>query len=205
MGRPGLREYKKRKTRTALLDAALELFLARGYEQTTVEQIADAVDVSPRTFFRYFASKEDLAFDHMVELERLLVGHLSARPGDEPPFTALFTAYRLAVREMKNVSRADTERYLKIRRLLDATPALLSRAIARTAETERRLTALLAEREGVDPATDPRPALAVALVTSAFRVGFECWDGIASMDDLVARVEATLDLAERALSSGWED
>src|SRR5271157_6121110 len=55
------RDRKKRQTRDALIDAALELFEAKGYEHTAVHEITDAVDVAERTFFRYFASKEDVA------------------------------------------------------------------------------------------------------------------------------------------------
>ncbi|GAA5062308.1 AcrR family transcriptional regulator [Thermocatellispora tengchongensis] len=203
MGQPGLRERKKLRTRLALIDAALDLFLAHGYDRTTVEQIADAVEISPRTFFRYFASKEDLALDYLTEVETYVLAALAERPADEPPFTALVNAFRTATRKLAEKAAEDTERYLKIRKVLESTPALMGRAIGRSAQTERRITEVLARRQGTDPEHDRRAQLAVAFVAAATRIGFECHDVGTGMGDLVERVEETLALAEEAIRPDW--
>ncbi|WP_424529612.1 TetR/AcrR family transcriptional regulator [Sphaerisporangium viridialbum] len=201
----GLRERKKHQTRLALIDAAFELFLAQGYEATTVDQIAAAVDVSPRTFFRYFGSKEDLALDFTVEYEELITTALVARPEGEPPLTALAEAFREFIHMMERTAEEDTERFLTHRQVIDANPALLATSFARMSETEKLLTVEMARRQGTDPAADPRPRLLVAFVTSAIRVGFECSvDGTAHLGTLVANVERTLALAEEALRPGWD-
>ena len=83
---PGsLRERKRAKTRRALIDAAVELFDRQGYEQTTVAQIAAAAEISTRTFFSYFASKEDLLFpDSQARVQAVLDAIGQRRPGDRP-------------------------------------------------------------------------------------------------------------------------
>src|SRR5947207_2172773 len=87
-----LRERKKAKTRQALADTALALFLEHGFEHTTVEQIAETCEVSPRTFLRYFATKEDVLFaDAGERLERFMTA-LEERPADEPPLRSLRAA-----------------------------------------------------------------------------------------------------------------
>src|SRR5258708_8808556 len=82
------RERKKRQTREALIRAALELFDAKGYEHTAVREITDAVDVSERTFFRYFASKEDLAVSFAKDWTDAILAALVARPAAEEPLAA---------------------------------------------------------------------------------------------------------------------
>src|SRR5215472_2457715 len=88
------RERKKRQTRDALIHEALKLFDAKGYEQTAVREITDAVDVSERTFFRYFANKEDLALSFVRDTSDALTRALAARPPEEDPLTALLRAFR---------------------------------------------------------------------------------------------------------------
>src|ERR1700751_10666 len=94
------RERKKRQTRDALLHAALRLFDAKGYEHAAVREITDAGDVSERTLFRYFASKEDLALPFVGASTDACVRELTARPSDEPPFTALTSAFRASLRAL---------------------------------------------------------------------------------------------------------
>src|SRR4051794_35483647 len=95
VARPGLRERKKQRTRDALLRAALELFTTQGYERTTVDEITEAVDVSQRTFFRYFAGKEDAA----LFLQRLTEAHFIDAVRERPPHEAPLEALRRAVLE----------------------------------------------------------------------------------------------------------
>ena len=95
------RERKKRQTRDALVHAALTLFDAKGYEHTAVREITDAVDVSERTFFRYFPSKEDLALSFISEGTQGLIEALRARPPEEDPLTALRGALREQLRQLR--------------------------------------------------------------------------------------------------------
>src|SRR6476661_3304092 len=90
----GLRERKKARTREALHDAAMDLFSRHGFDGTTVEEIADACEVSPRTFFRYFPTKEDVLFADADARRDRLLAVLAERPAAEPAFAALCAAMR---------------------------------------------------------------------------------------------------------------
>src|SRR4029450_2504217 len=85
----GLRERKKLRTRAELSDAAFRLLAERGFDETTIEDIVEQVEVSPRTFFRYFDSKEDVVIGFFDDLGLELRSMLAARPPEEASFTAL--------------------------------------------------------------------------------------------------------------------
>jgi TetR/AcrR family transcriptional regulator, regulator of mycofactocin system len=102
----GLRERKKEKTRVALEGAALRLFDERGYDATTVEQIAELADVSTRTFFRYFPTKADVLLSDQAARLAMIRDLLDARPDDEPVAESLRTLMRAIGRDLP------TERHL---------------------------------------------------------------------------------------------
>lgn len=172
-----LRERKKQRTREALLRVAIELFTTEGYERTTVDDIADAVGVSQRTFFRYFAGKEDaaLALDEMTVTR--FVEAVRARPSHEPPLEALRQAVLEGWDTLHEVveSVVPVERFLAMYRVIESTPVLLAAHLRRSAEVEEVLTRVLAEREGLDATTDPRPRLLVAVFSGVMRVTERQW------------------------------
>ncbi|MBV2353783.1 TetR family transcriptional regulator [Streptomyces sp. J2-1] len=202
-----LRERKKRRTRESLLRAALELFTTQGYDRTTVDEIAAAVEVSQRTFFRYFAGKEDVAFAAQDLTERHFLAALRARPARETPMEAL----RQAVLEGWESIREQVEEavpvelYLRMFRVIEATPALLAAHLWRSAATEDTIVRVLAEREGVDADTDPRPRLAVAVFGGVIRVTERQWstgeDG--SPEAMKTLTAAYLDQVGSALTGHW--
>ncbi|MEV4107334.1 TetR family transcriptional regulator [Nonomuraea sp. NPDC049695] len=200
----GLRERKKEKTRLAILDAALELFLEQGYESTTVEQIAGAVEISPRTFFRYFTSKDHLVLWFHDHGEEIMLETLGSRPADEPAFTSLMHAVRAVLHDVESSTPEETERFLKLRRLLDAQPRLVGLSVARGATTERNLVEAVAARRGVNPDEDQLSHLIVAFASCAMRVGFECPRRDATVPEITRRMAETIELAERSLRPGWD-
>src|SRR5262249_60240363 len=89
---PSVRERKKARTREALQEAAIARFARQGFEGATVEEIAEACEVSPRTFFRYFPTKEDVLFADAEGRRERLLAVIAERPADEPAFGALRAA-----------------------------------------------------------------------------------------------------------------
>ncbi|KQV98821.1 TetR family transcriptional regulator [Streptomyces sp. Root369] len=202
-----LRERKKQRTREALLRAAIELFTTEGYERTTVDDIADAVEVSQRTFFRYFAGKEDaaLALDEMTVTR--FVDAVRARPSHEPPLEALRQAVLEGWDTLHEVveSVVPVERFLAMYRVIESTPVLLAAHLRRSAEVEEVLTRVLAEREGLDAATDPRPRLLVAVFSGVMRVTERQWltDGEFSLEAMRELTVSHLELLGPALTGKW--
>ncbi|MEU7032782.1 TetR family transcriptional regulator [Streptomyces sp. NPDC046237] len=203
----GLRERKKQRTRNALLRVALELFTTQGYEQTTVDEIADAVEVSQRTFFRYFTSKEEVAFAVQRMVEERFVQALVERPAQEGPLDAMRNA---VLASWDTIGEAIMEvvpvdMYLRTFQMIESTPALLAAHLRRTTEMEDTIARVVAEREGLDVDEDPRPRIVVAAFSGVMRVTGQLWGRGTdlSLEGIRALTADYLDHLAPALARDW--
>ncbi|MEJ8637066.1 TetR/AcrR family transcriptional regulator [Streptomyces sp. MS2.AVA.5] len=191
--RLGLRERKKLRTRTAIRRATFRLITAHGYEATTVEQIAEAADVSPSTVFRYFPAKEDIVLAD--EYDRVMEAVLRARPAAEPPLESLRAALTEAFAAML---AQEPEEMRQRSRLIVEVPALRARMTGTMAETALLLARAIAERAGREP-DDLDVRVFTAAVMGALREALIHWAERDQQDDLVALVHRTLDTLQGGL------
>ena len=190
----GLRERKKLATRAALHEAALQLVAERGLDHVSVDDIADRADVSPRTFFNYFPSKDDAVLGLDPEGSTQLVEAFLARPADESPVEALRAVARAQAAEMAT----ETELWPLRLRVIDAHPALLGRLAASFAEAERVLADAIAVRSGTRVGTDAYPTLLAAASTAAMRTSLHRW----LSGDFTASLPGLVDEAWNLLTAG---
>lgn len=166
----GRRERKKQRTRDALIDAAFELFQRQGFEATTVEEIADAVDVSSRTFFRYFASKEEVVLTFQEEQVRAILQTLADRPPEEPVLTALRRA-AVSIAQACECGELgfDPSRFQCMMSLMNDSPQVLAGSLEHQQKKQAEMVRAVAERMGVDPREDLRPHVVASAAGCAFR------------------------------------
>ncbi|WP_245783350.1 TetR/AcrR family transcriptional regulator [Amycolatopsis sacchari] len=145
-----LRERKKERTRKAISDAAITLFLKSGFDQVSITQVAEAAEVSRRTLFAYFPTKEDLVVhrlaDHEFENARVV------RARREPPVAALRAHFLEGLRERDPITGlSDKPEVLALYRLIKETPALMNRMVTFHASGTRALADALREVADVPP------------------------------------------------------
>jgi AcrR family transcriptional regulator len=157
--KPGLRERKKQRTRDAIARAALRLFAERGYDETTLAEIAEAADVAPRTIFAHFENKEDILFSD----EGGVLDELKRRLDDRPAGTTTVDALREFVACMKSPDEDDRLR----KKVIMASPALQMKMRAHHAQIQPMLAESIARDLGTGP-DDLRPLLVAASMTAAF-------------------------------------
>ncbi|MER6302644.1 TetR family transcriptional regulator [Kitasatospora sp. NPDC001539] len=184
-----LRERKKLKTRQALRREAYRLFAEQGYQNTTVEQIAAAAEVSPSTFFRYFAAKEDLVLTD--EYDPAMISALLSRPADEPFLTSCREALTGLIRALLQHERQEL---LTRVRLVTEVPALRA-GLDRAGNNPRELyLSVLTRRAGIEEPTYEMRVTAAAIGAATIEAVLQ-WaktDGREDIADLVDHTFALL-------------
>jgi AcrR family transcriptional regulator len=193
MTSPGLRERKKQKTRWAIQEHALRLFQEQGYDQTTVEQIAAAAEVSPSTFFRYFATKEDVVIQD--EYDPLLAAGIDDAPAGLNPIAAVRHAINAA---FDGADPAELRRLRERTALIMSVPALRARTLDNLNASVRLVAEPLARRIGVAPDDLRARAWAGAIIGVAL-AALEEW--ISGDDD--AGFAVLMDRALAELEAGF--
>jgi AcrR family transcriptional regulator len=194
--RPGLRERKKARTRALIREHALRLFREQGYDATTVDQIAEAADVSPSTFFRYFPTKEDVVLQD--ELDVLAIGAFEAQPADLPPVAAFRAAAQQAFAAL---GEDELARLRETAELTLTVPELRARAMDEFSRTIGVIAEAVARRAGRDPDDFAVRILAGAVVgvIMAATMPWEDWAKQDSGTDILTRIDAALCQLEKGL------
>ncbi len=162
---PNRRERKVIETRNAIVEAGKELIKTQGFAETTVDQIAEKADIAPRTFFRYFPSKESLLFAEFDAQREEMVAQLEARPEDEDIFDTL----AIVLRRFSEMVDERWDDYVWVHEIIRSqdTSGSHERAVARQ-HFDGRVAAVIASRIGADPSTDPRPLAWAMTILAVF-------------------------------------
>jgi AcrR family transcriptional regulator len=167
----GLRQRKKDSSRRAIEDAAWELFAEQGYEETSINDIAERADVAPRTFFRYFPTKEAVMYPQFEQLLQSVRAEFRKRPADEPVITSLFASLEVLAGSLEGDASRARERMAMMKRPGQHPPGTeyfrthLAEAIAE----------LVLERDGDSDEARMRARLASGVVSLLIDTTHNCW------------------------------
>jgi AcrR family transcriptional regulator len=188
----GLRERKKARTRAAIREHALRLFREQGYHATTVEQIAEAAEVSPSTFFRYFPTKEDAVLQDDFDVIGLEA--FEAQPADLSPIAA----YRAATRQtFQSLAPEELDRFRETTHLTLTVPEVRARALDEFARSIEVVAAAVARRAGRS-ADDPQARNVAGALIGVVMAALIPWDSQPA-PDMLDRIDAALAHLEAGL------
>jgi AcrR family transcriptional regulator len=195
----GLRLRKKGKTRLAIENAALDLFAEKGFEEATVDEIAERAEVSKATFFRYFASKADVIFSVEAYHFDTLEDAISERPKDEHDLVAI----RQAVLDVW-VPLLDPVRVGRQGRAAASSPVLRGMSFDLGVRWQTTVAAALARRNNLD-VMDRRCWIVAGIALSVFSNATNCWLYRGAPGDLRASIEDTFDIFINACADARSD
>jgi len=172
----GARARARQAMRVQVAAIAVDLIMEKGYDETTVDDICAAAEISRSTFFRYFPTKDDALFGLADDTGERLLAALAARPPGETPLVAMRRALDPWIEEIT----AGGEHARRLARLIANTPALAARHRDKNALWYEVLRPEIARRLGADPAivSDPRPAAVIAAAFGCFDAAVAAWTSI---------------------------
>jgi AcrR family transcriptional regulator len=194
--RPSLRERKKARTRASIREHALRLFREQGYDATTVDQIAEAAEVSPSTFFRYYPTKEDVVLED--DLDVLAIGSFREQPAD----LSVVAAFRMAAKHaLASLSDDDLTSLEETSALILSVPELRARAMDEYSRTITVIAEAIAERAGrdADDFAVRNVAGAIVGVIMAATMPWMDWAGKSQQTHMFDRIDAALAHLEAGL------
>jgi AcrR family transcriptional regulator len=193
MSPTGLRERKKQKTKEAIQREAMRLFQEHGYEETTIEEIAEAAEISPSTFFNYFPTKEDVVL--YDRYDPIMASMMLARPPEEPPSVVMnhmFETLGVMLDRDREIIVARAQMALKV-------PALRARFWEEMERARDLICSVIAARTGRDADDFELRVVSMALVAAAFEATQE-WlrrGGRGSMFELVTQALEAVQISQR--------
>ncbi|MEV7415366.1 TetR family transcriptional regulator [Streptomyces sp. NPDC089919] len=196
----GLRERKRARTHAAISEAAIALFLEHGFDQVSVVQVAEAAEVSKRTLFAYFPTKEDLVIHRFADHEDEAARVVRARPAEVGPLTALREHFLAGLRDRDPITGLnDIPQVLAFARLVRDTPALLARSVGFQEGSRRALAAALVDTAGTPELTARLAASWV--VGTHWLLSMDNLDALSAGATAEARYPAAVRDAETAFTS----
>jgi AcrR family transcriptional regulator len=195
---PGRRDRKKQQTRAALITAALRLVDERGLDRVTVEQISEAADVSSRTFFNYFATKDDALIGDVITEGPDFKATLLAQPAE----LTVVEAIRRALGPTIDGFQDHFELWRLRMRVIKQNPSLLPALLARAAEVEAEFVAAIAARTG-QPADSAFTQLTATLTGTAFRTAMIRWATVGQTRPFADLVEEAFAFLSSGLAEPW--
>lgn len=192
-----LAQRKRQLVSDELTEAALKLLARKGFDAVTVDEIVIAAGVSKRTFFRYFASKEDVVIQFLAEMGTGMRAELASRPAQESPSVALRHTVWVSI----DACAGHADQALRVVQLILGTPALRARFLERQAQWRDGLATEVADRLDLDPATDLYPQLAAGIALTAFDAVLQRWSDSDGVEDPAALTDRAFAVIAPALDA----
>ncbi|MFF0816791.1 TetR family transcriptional regulator [Rhodococcus sp. NPDC003318] len=194
-----LQQRLKDRMRSEIAEITIGLYLDKGFDETTVDEICDAAGVSRRTLFRYYRSKEDIVVSHLSKLAEEGCHCFVERPDDEDRWAAL----RMSMSPFEDWAQGNPSRALALFRLIENAPSLRASYLDRVDRWRASLAAVVSTKFDLDPRTDLEVAVIAAASVGAYLAATRAWAQSDGTESLPALFDRAFDALRPGASAPW--